>query len=194
MYNSKRDNDIIESVEHAYPLLRHVAYRYDYDYEELYQVAAEAATLVYDQAQQAPDPVAYIHRAIRNQILIYTGAATKRKQTLSDHYLIGSLDAPLAHNEAFSLHNVTASAPYASSEERDFSRLYACIEALPAIYREVICMRFGLCGYGASRPCEIARLLGISQKVVDSRLRYAKKMLQQYSELIEIVEDARENA
>lgn len=47
-------------------------------------------------------------------------------------------------------------------------------------------MRFGLCGYGAHRPCEIARALGISPKMAQSRMRYALARLREHTELLDL--------
>ncbi len=49
-------------------------------------------------------------------------------------------------------------------------------------------MRFSLCGYGAHRPCEIARVLGIPPKTAQSRIRNALARLREHTELLELVE------
>ncbi len=188
---SEKEHDILKSVQDATRMMRNIAYHYASSYDDLYQVAAEKAVRVYDRAQETPNPAAYLHRAIRNAILDYVGATriSHRKQTLADHYLIESLDAPLADDDdAFSLQDIVSADTQESSEECDFSRLYAVLEALPKIYREVIYMHFGLCGYGVHRDSDIAAMLGVSHAVIRTRLCYAKAMLRQYRELLDLVE------
>lgn len=187
MQSSERDNTIIESVERAAPLVQHLAIRYTDDYDELYQVAAEAALKAYGGAQRASNPAAYIHRAIHNALLTYVGVASSRAQRLSDHYLIESLDAPLTSDSLLSLQDVVMITPPQKGDDHDYSRLYALVGALPEIYREVICMRFGLCGYGVHRNCEVARHLGVPRQTATTRLYRGLAMLQQYTELLDLV-------
>jgi len=74
-----------------------------------------------------------------------------------------------------------------SSEDRDFSLLYEVLDSLPDHYREVVCMRFGLCGYGVHRPCEMARLLEVSRGAIRGRLRRALSELRKHTELLTLV-------
>jgi RNA polymerase sigma factor (sigma-70 family) len=169
-------------------MLWNMARQSGYEFDELYQVAAVGALRYYDRAQASANPRAYLHRAIRSTILDHIGAARSHKQTLADHYQIESLDARLTHDGDLSLYDLVGDATPVSSRDRDFSRLYTIINALPEIYRTALCMRFGLCGYGAHRPCEMARILGISQGVAKNRIYRAQAMLQEYAELRDLVE------
>ncbi len=186
----KRDAYILESLRRADPMIRGIARRSVSDYDDLYQVAAEVTLKHYERAQQAMNPRAYLHRAIRNAILTYAGIAPRTSYELLAHrYQIVSFDAPLARDSDFSLYDLTDEAMSPQiSKIRDFSHLYATLSVLPPTYREVICMRFGLCGYSVYRPCEIARLLGIHQDTERYRFHRALAVLQQHIELLDLVE------
>lgn len=190
MQTQEKDNTIIERVQQASRLLRQVAYSCRQEYDELYQVAAEAALVAYDQAQRSGYPDAYLYTSIRNAIMRYVGATDPhagRKYTLADHYQITSLDAPLCHDDpTFSLQDVIAEPAQESHDDRDFSHLYAALSSLPDLYRKVVCMRLGLFGYGVMRSCEIAPLLGISQQNERDCFRSARLMLREYLELLSL--------
>ena len=186
----ERDEYILESLRNAYPLLRHMAYHYKQDYDDLYQEAAEIVLKSYERAIQTTNPRAYLHRAIRNGVLRYIGATRidKRVQTLADHYFIKSLDVSLASDDpTFSLQDILSATTDTSLRSRDFSRLYAIISALPSIYREVLCMRFGLCDYSTHCPSDAARVLGILPDTERQRFRKAKDILRQHIELLDQV-------
>ena len=184
----ERNDYILESLRQAEFLMRDIARRYASDYDDLYQVAAEIVLKYYDRAQQMTNPRAYLHRAIRNAIFQYVGIAGTHKQTLADHYRIRSLDAPLRSDSTRSLYSLIGhTVPHVEGDARDYSCLYAILDALPSTSREVLCMRFGLCGYGVHRNCDIARLLGISQEAAKTRFQYAKTMLRQHIELLNLV-------
>ncbi len=182
--HATKDNTIIGSVEHAAPMLRNIAHHYRQDYDDLYQVAAETALKVYDQAQEARNPVGYIQRTIRNAVLDYAGATSPdhRIRTFADYYHVESLDAPLTRESDLSLYDMVAIDSSGDEENRDFSCLYAVLDSLPDIYREVVCMRFGLCGYAPHRHSEIARILGIPGSTVRNRFHDALRMLRNYAE------------
>ena len=182
-----RDTMIIESLQQASPMLRNMAYRYHSDYDDLYQVAAEALLHAYTSAQRARDPRAYLHRTIHYAILRHVGVASHRRQSLADHYAMVSLDAPLADYPTFSLQDVISEPAPAASEDRDYAYLYACMGLLPDAYREAICMHFGLSGYGVERPRDIAGVLGVSRSAVYGRLYRALATLRKHSELIGLV-------
>ena len=187
--SQERDDYILESLRQAAPMIQNLAIRYTDDYDELYQVAAEATLKWHNKAQQATNPRAYLHRAIRSTILTYVGATNGGKQTLANHYRIMSLDAPQYTDSNQSFYDLLdTTLPPIEGEPPNYERLYAILDALPEIYRKVICMRFGLCGYGVHRPCEIAQILGISQKTEAYRFQHAKAMLRQYTELLDLVQ------
>ncbi len=185
-----RDDEILGSVEHAAQMMRNIAHQYASDYDDLYQVAAETALKVYDRAQQARDPVGYIHRSIRNAILNYIGATSPdhRVRTFADFYRVSSLDASLTHDPGFSLYDVVAVSSPDEEEDRDFSCLYTVLDSLPDAYREVVFMRFGLCGYAPQSFSEIARTLGIPYNTVKTHFRRVLAMLREYTELLDLVE------
>jgi len=92
--------------------------------------------------------------------------------------------------DGFSLYNEVASPdllPTASPTGERFGLLYEILDTLPAHLREVVCMRYGLCGHGEHRPYEIAGVLKISQDVVNGRLRIALRQLRQHTELLSLV-------
>jgi RNA polymerase sigma factor (sigma-70 family) len=187
-----RDEAILECLQHAAPMMRNIAYRYKEDYDDLYQMAAEVVCQYYRRAQQTENPAGYLQRAIRNTLLRYVGVIDPkagRKQTLADHYQILSLDALISTDSNQSRYDITAdTASPTEGKTRPFSRLYDALSALPAIYRQAVSMRYGFCGYGVHRPCEIARILGIAEDTERSRFRSAKALLRKRTELLDLVD------
>ncbi len=187
-----KDQIIIESVQRAYPLLRHIASHNRQDYDDLCQIAAEAALFAYAKARAASNMAGYLHRTIRHAALshiegVYLGG---RAQRLSDHYQIVSLDAPLAHDPRLPLGDTISTETFTAGESRDFSCLYAVLSTLPEIHAQAICMRFGLCGYGTHRLCDMARVLGVSEATVRGRLYRGLVALRKHTELLAQVKGA----
>ena len=134
---------------------------------------------------------AYLARAARFAIMEQyrrgRGDPMARPAKISPSPLV-SLDAPLSSASDLSRYDVLAFVdPVLPSRGRSFAPLYDALDTLPEIYRQAICMRFGLCGYGAHRNCEIASLLQISQSAVSSRIQCGLAMLREHTELLDLV-------
>lgn len=105
-----------------------------------------------------------------------------RRPVQANQSRIASLDAPFGDSD-LSLYDVLAFVDPVLSGESNFAPLYDAIALLPEIYRVAVCMRFGLCGYGVHRNCEIASLLWISQSAVYSRIQRGLELLRGRKEL-----------
>jgi DNA-directed RNA polymerase specialized sigma24 family protein len=188
--HSAKHDFIMESLRQASPMLWNMARQFGYEFDELYQVAAVTAMEAYDRAQKMVNPRSYLHRALHYAVMRHVGIPNPKggKQTLASRYQIVSLDALGSKDSDLSLYDLVEEATPAPSRDRDLSRLYTLINALPEIYRTPLCMRFGLCGYGVHQPCEIARILGIPRTRANNRICEAKAMLREYTELRDLVE------
>jgi RNA polymerase sigma factor (sigma-70 family) len=160
-YEDERNAFVMGSLHQSEPMLRNFAFRYHADFDELYQAAAEEALGAYKRAISAENPQAYLHKVIRYACLNYLNlTSTKsRKQTLSDHYQIMSLNKPLCIDSEFTLEDVIVQVNQISEEYPE--EVYAAVESLPDKYRLSLCMRYGLCEHPPHSFSEMARSLGI---------------------------------
>jgi RNA polymerase sigma factor (sigma-70 family) len=119
---------------------------------------------------------------IIDQYLLGHGDSMRRPKKQADGFAILSLDQG---EDEETLASTLSTPDRILAQDRDFSALYDAIERLPEKCRQAICMRFGLLGHGAHRNREIATLLGISPRVVGSRIVRGLSLLRKHTELLD---------
>src|SRR5205814_805951 len=62
----QRNTDVLEVLNMATPMLKRLAFQFNMEYDELHQMAAEAALLNYERAQEAEIPRAFLYGVVRN--------------------------------------------------------------------------------------------------------------------------------
>jgi RNA polymerase sigma factor (sigma-70 family) len=183
-YEDERNEFALESLRVAEPMLWNFARKYDTDFDELYQAAAEEVLGAYARAIRADAPRAYMHKVIRYACLGYLGLkpVKSRKQTLSDHYQIVSLNKPLSADSEVTLEDMITEIDQISNECPE--EVYAAIKSLPEKYFVVICMKFGLFEYPPHSEREIARSLRVPPSTVHDHIWKAVDLLRERISLL----------
>jgi RNA polymerase sigma factor (sigma-70 family) len=135
----------------------------------------------------------YLVRAAANRIInLYQagdgdilGRSRLASKGIADYSDPLSLDMTLASGSSW--YDILAFVDPVLPRDRNFAPLYDAIASLPGIYRQAICMRFGLCGYGMHRNCEIASVLQISCSAVGHRVTRGLAMLREHTELLSLI-------
>jgi len=177
--DDKRDAFVMESLRQAEPMIQNFAIHYRTDFDDLYMLAAEVALTRYEKALLAEKPQAYLQRAIRGEILHGLGLTNprKRKQTLSDHYQMVSLNKPFRIDSEQTLEDTIAKIDHISREYPE--EVYTAIESLPEKYGIPLCMRYGLCGHAPHVYSQIARIMGYSESTVKRDVFKAVELLRE---------------
>ncbi len=129
----------------------------------------------------------YASRCIENEILMYLRKTHRSRQDVS---LDEVLSVDSEGNEMMLSDVLGDPAPLAMTEmtkAEDLDNLYVALNKLSKREREIIIMRFGLCGEEALTQKEVADKLGISQSYI-SRLekRIMEKMRQEIEGMIKV--------
>ncbi len=129
----------------------------------------------------------YASRCIENEILMYLRKTHRSRQDVS---LDEVLSVDSEGNEMMLSDVLGDPAPLAMAEmtkAEDLDNLYVALNKLSKREREIIIMRFGLCGEEALTQKEVADKLGISQSYI-SRLekRIMEKMRQEIEGMIKV--------
>lgn len=124
----------------------------------------------------------YASRCVENEILMYLRKIANMKTDVS-------IDEPLNvdwdGNELLLSDVLSTGADVVSvgiESEDEIRILMKCISGLPDRDRQIICMRFGLCGCREYTQKEVAELLGISQSYIS---RIEKKIIENLKKAIE---------
>jgi DNA-directed RNA polymerase specialized sigma24 family protein len=147
-----RNAYLMESLHQAIPMLRKLATRLGYAYEELYQIAALAALERYERAQETRHPREYLHACMRYAIMDHYWKTIHR----SLHPL--SLDAPLDEEGRITYADLLASPePVSRVSEQEKSRraaLYEALSRLPLEEQRYLCRVYGIGDYTPTLPTE----------------------------------------
>jgi DNA-directed RNA polymerase specialized sigma24 family protein len=178
-YEDERNAFILESLEQARPMLRNLASRYRADFDDLYTLAAEVALVRYEKAIATEKPRGYLQKAIRMECLEALGLTNPkgRKQTLSDHYQIVSLNEPLHIDSEQTLEDVVAAIDHIAKEYPQ--EVYQAIEGLPEKYFVPLCMRYGLLGHPSHTWEDLSQRSGIPMRTVRDRVCKAVELLRE---------------
>lgn len=124
----------------------------------------------------------YASRCVENEILMYLRKIANMKTDVS-------IDEPLNvdwdGNELLLSDVLSTGADVVSvgiESEDEIRILMNCISKLPDRERQIICMRFGLCGCREYTQKEVAEILGISQSYIS---RIEKKIIENLKKAIE---------
>jgi DNA-directed RNA polymerase specialized sigma24 family protein len=178
-YEDERNAYVMESLEQARPMLRNLARRCRTDFDDLYALAAEVALAGYERAMMAEKPRNYLQRAIHIECLDALGLTKpeNRKQQLSDHYQIVSLNKPLHIDSEQTLEDVVTAIDHIAKEYPQ--EVYQAIEGLPEKYLVPLCMRYGLLGHPSHTWEELSRGLGVPMRTVRDRVCKAVELLRE---------------
>ena len=124
----------------------------------------------------------YAARCVENEILMYFRSQKKSSQdvSLSDYIETGTDGAALSLMDVVSDDDDLLDI---ISNREQIAQVRAAVETcLTDQERQVICMRYGLCGYPPSRQREVAAKTGISRSYVS---RVEKKALQKLKKALE---------
>ena len=127
----------------------------------------------------------YASRCIENEILMYLRRTARLKSEVS-------FDEPL--NTDFEGNELLLSDVLGSDadvvhrdleQETEREQLLACVARLPARERQIMCLRFGICGEKEHTQKEVADALGISQSYIS---RLEKRIIRRLREELERAE------
>jgi DNA-directed RNA polymerase specialized sigma24 family protein len=145
-----RNAFILESLHQATPMLRKLATRLGYAYEELYQMAALVALERYERSLETSHPRKYLHACMRYAIMDHCWKTIHR----SLHPL--SLDAPLDGRITYA--DLLASPePVSRVTKQEKSRraaLYGALSRLPLEEQQYLCRVYGIGDYTPTLPTE----------------------------------------
>jgi DNA-directed RNA polymerase specialized sigma24 family protein len=146
--DTKRRNEVVLTVlSQAAPMLRSLAFQFSLEYDELYQMAAEAALLNYEKAQASDNPHAYLYGVVRN-VFWYRHRA---EPTLS-------LDIPLDEDGCATYADLLPAPSHAlvawedKQQESKTRALYASLRRLPLEVQHYIARVHNLDAYQPARP------------------------------------------
>jgi hypothetical protein len=142
---TKRNEEVLEVLNMAASMLRRLAFQFNMEYDELYQMAAEVALLNYEKAQKTEAPRAYLYGVVRN-VLWYK----------PDEVPVLSLDAKLSNESDGCLADVVAVSPSLEADSvgrtRKEQALYASLRKLPLEVQTYLCRVHELNAYQPVRP------------------------------------------
>jgi hypothetical protein len=141
----QRNQQVLEVLSMATPLLKRMAWSWNLEYEELFQRAAEAALLNYEKAQEAEIPRAFLYGVVRN-VLWY--APPDRAHA--------SLDAPISRDHDARLADLLPAPPlFLVDPDHRMEKtraLYTALRKLPLEVQEYIARVHALNAYQPKRP------------------------------------------
>jgi hypothetical protein len=141
----RRNEDILEVLNMAKAKLARLAYQFEMEYDELYQMAAEAALLNYEKAQKTGCPRAFLYGVVRN-VLWYK---PYEEGTVS-------LDAPVNTESTACLADLLPAPPLYQVDPKGRMRktraLYSSLRKLPLEVQEYLVRVHDLNAYQPQRP------------------------------------------
>jgi DNA-directed RNA polymerase specialized sigma24 family protein len=142
---TQRNEDVLEVLTWAVPLLRRLAFQFHLEYDELYQMAAEAALLNYEKALKTDAPRAFLYGVVRHVLWCK-----------SDDFPVLSLDVPLFGDTDGCLADVVPAPVASETDEGEQARkeqaLYASLRKLPLEVQTYLCRVYGLNAYQPELP------------------------------------------
>lgn len=131
-----RDAIVLRSVQEATGMLRHLAYTYRLELEDLQQEAALIALESLDRAMRAQNPRAYIHRAIRNQVFLTIRAKLALHiETIDTPYFADTLEGPVMVKDNL------------RRREQITRAVHDALHRLPTVEQELLADRHGLAAF-----------------------------------------------
>jgi DNA-directed RNA polymerase specialized sigma24 family protein len=147
-----RNAFILESLHQATPMLRKLATRLGYAYEELYQMAALVALERYARSLETSHPRKYLHACMRYAIMDHYWKTIHR----SLHAV--SLDKPIDEEGRITYADLLASpdtvARVSEQEKSRTAALYGALSRLPLEEQSYLCRVYGICDYTPDLPTE----------------------------------------